>query len=209
MVHTKENVTVSDGTYIGFIVLMFVGAIVALFVCDGKRVIRSDGSKVILKEHPSWKSEILSLWTTIKIEPSIVLLFPMFWSSNWFYPYQHNSVNGAHFSTRTKALNGVLFHIAHIIAATCAGQLLDIKRVRRSIRARVALIVLFSLTMIVYGGGYEFQKTYTRESDNNNMDWTTPGYVGPMFLYFFYGVFDAFWQGTLYWYASLYRPPST
>lgn len=180
---------------------MFAGAILSLFLCDAQKVIRGDGSKVILRQNPSWKSELVSLWTTIHQEPSIVLLFPMFWSSNWFYPYQHNSVNGARFSTRTKALNGVLYHIAQILAATCVGQLLDIKRVRRSVRAKIALAVLFSLSMAIYGGGYAFQRTYTRQSDNDHMDWTTPGYVGPMFLYFFYGFFDASWQGTVYWYG--------
>lgn len=198
-INKKTNETVSDGTYIAFIVLMFSGAILATLLCDAQKVIRSDGSKVILKQHPSWKSELVSLWTTLRLEPSIVLLFPMFWSSNWFYPYQHNSVNGAHFSTRTKALNGVLYHIAQILAAICLGLLLDVKYVRRSVRAKAAMFVLFCLTMVVYGGGYAFQKTYTRESGVDNMDWTTPGYVGPMFLYFFYGFFDAAWQGTVYW----------
>jgi hypothetical protein len=38
------------------------------------------------------------------------------------------------------------------------------------------------------------------------MDWSDSGYVGPMFLYMFYGAFDAAWQATVYWYA-LYPPP--
>ena len=31
------------------------------------------------------------------------------------------------------------------------------------------------------------------------MDYTQSGYLGPMFLYFFYGAFDAFWQSFSYW----------
>lgn len=74
--------TVSDGTYIGFIVLMFFGAFLALLLCNAEDVIRSDGSRVILKKCPTWQSEIAGLWETLRFEPFIVLLFPMFWSSN-------------------------------------------------------------------------------------------------------------------------------
>jgi hypothetical protein len=37
-------------------------------------------------------------------------------------------------------------------------------------------------------------------------DWRTPGYVGDMFLYMFYGLCDAAWQATVYWYESLVLP---
>ena len=33
------------------------------------------------------------------------------------------------------------------------------------------------------------------------VDWTDGGrrYIGPMFLYFFYGFYDAVWQTCIYW----------
>ncbi|KAJ5662037.1 UNC93-like protein [Penicillium maclennaniae] len=202
-IHVKTNKNVSDGTYIAFIVLMFFGACLALFICDADKVIRPDGSKVILMKNPSWKTEFVGLWQTISSEPWILLLFPMFFASNWFYTYQQNGINAAHFDTRTKALNGFLYWFAQIIAAALIGPLLDIEGVRRRIRARVGLGVVFLLTMAIWGGGYAWQKGYTRESvaakDFTPTDWTTPGYVGPMFLYFFYGMYDAVWQGFVYW----------
>ncbi|KAI2794491.1 UNC93-like protein [Penicillium oxalicum] len=207
----KTNSTVTDGTYIAFIVLMFAGACLALFICDADKVVRPDGSKVILMKSPSWKTEIYGLWETIKAEPFIILLFPMFWSSNWFYTYQQNAINGAYFDTRTKSLNGFLYWFAQIVAATIIGPLLDSNRVRRSMRAKIAFGVLFVLTMVIWGGGYAWQKRYTRESVGKEAikngtftpwDWTTPGYVGPMFLYFFYGMYDAIWQGVVYWFMG-------
>jgi hypothetical protein len=193
---------------------MFSGACVALFICDADKVIRPDGSKVILMKNPSWKTEIVGLWDTIVSEPWILLLFPMFFASNWFYTYQQNGINAAHFDTRTKALNGFLYWFAQIVAAVLIGPLLDIEGVRRSLRARVALGVLFLLTMAIWGGGFAWQKQYTRASVKADSftptDWTTPGYVGPMFLYFFYGMYDAIWQGFVYWYVALlprYRSP--
>lgn len=182
---------------------MFFGAVLALFLCDADKIVRSDGSRVILKQSPSWRTEFVGLWTTIRDNPYIVLLFPMFWSSNWFYTYQQNAINAAHFGTRTKALNGFLYWFAQIVAAVIMGPLLDLERFRRSVRAKAALIFLFVITMVVWGGGYAWQKGYTRESvsapDFVPTDWTHSGYVGPMFLYFFYGMYDAFWQGIVYW----------
>ncbi|KAF3388435.1 hypothetical protein F1880_003719 [Penicillium rolfsii] len=210
-IHVKTNSTVSDGTYIAFIVLMFFGACLALFICDADKIVREDGSRVILMKSPSWWTEIYGLWETVKAEPYIILLFPMFWSSNWFYTYQQNGINGAYFDTRTKALNGFLYWFAQIVAAVIIGPLLDFEGVRRSVRAKIAFAVLFVLTMVIWGGGYAWQKHYTREDVGKDAiaagtftpwDWTTKGYVGPMFLYFFYGMYDAVWQGVVYWFMG-------
>lgn len=210
-IHAKGNVTVTDGTYIGFIVLMFFGAVLALFLCNAKDIIRPDGSRVILMKNPSWQSELLGLWETLRFEPFVILLFPMFFSSNWFYVYQFNSVNGAFFDTRTKPLNGLLYWMAQIIAAGIWGYMLDIQRVRRALRAKIAWGVLFVLTFVIWGGGYAFEKTYSGSSaiaSTHHEDWTDSGYVGHMFLYIFYGFYDAAWQATVYWYEANYVFPS-
>ncbi|KAF4627075.1 hypothetical protein G7Y89_g11084 [Cudoniella acicularis] len=205
-INTKTNSTVTDGTYIAFTVLMFAGACVALLLCNAKDVIRPDGTKVVLMKHPSWQSEFVGLWETLRYEPLVVLLFPMFWSSNWFTTYQQNAVNGAYFDTRTRALNNLLYYLAQIVGALLFGYTMDIESIRRTLRAKMALGLLFALTMVVWGGGYAFSTRYTRadvaEKDFTFMDWTTPGYVGPMFLYFFYGFYDSIWQAAVYWYMG-------
>lgn len=87
-INVTTNSTVSDGTYIGFIVLSFVGAVIACTLLNAKAIIRDDGSRVILMKNPTIKTEILGLFETFSHEPWIVLLFPMFFASNWFYTYQ-------------------------------------------------------------------------------------------------------------------------
>lgn len=198
--------TVGDGTYIAFIVLMLFGAVLALLLCNAGDIIRSDGSRVVLMKNPSWQSEFIGLWETIRFEPFVILLFPMFWSSNWFYTYQQNNINGVHFSTRTKALNSILYYFAQIIAAGILGYLLDLSFVSRTLRAKIAWTMLLIFTIAVWGGGYAYEKTYTREEVTAKgyipTDWTDPGYVGPMFLYLFYGFYDALWQATVYWFMG-------
>jgi hypothetical protein len=198
---TKDQV--NDGTYIGFIALMVSGAVLALFLADSKSVQRDDGSHVILMKHPTWHSEIFGLWEVLLSDPYIVLLFPMFFSSNWFYTYQFNDVNLAKFNIRTRALNNLLYWICQIFGAFVFGYALDLQAVRRTVRAKVALAVLLLLTGGVWTGGYYFQVTYTREEVSKSsfikLDFKHKGYVGPMFLFMAYGFFDAGWQTCVYW----------
>ncbi|KAF3482608.1 DUF895 domain membrane protein [Arthroderma uncinatum] len=206
--NVKTNVTVTDGTYIAFIVLMATGAILALLLCNAGDVYRPDGSRVVIMKNPTWKTEFIGLWETIRSEPYIVLLFPLFWSSNWFTAYQFNAINGVYFSTRTKSLNSVLYWTSQIIGAGIFGTALDSGLIRRSLRAKINLAVMFTLTMAIWGGGYAFAKGYTRLSVDPKLsgykgkDWSDSGYIGPMFLFMFYGFYDAAFQASAYWYMG-------
>jgi len=157
-------------------------------------------------KNPTWKSELLGLFDTLRSDPWVVALFPMFFCSNWFYTYQFNGVNAAYFNTRTKALNNVLYWGFQIVGAFVFGYALDSTYVRRAMRARILWVALVILTLAIWGGGYAFQKGYTRASVKaatfEPMDWTSDGYVGIMFLYIFYGFYDAAWQTSVYWYIG-------
>jgi hypothetical protein len=210
-INQVSNSVVSDGTYIGFIVLMFLGALFALCLCDAGKVIREDGSRVILMKNPTWKTEIFGLWETLRTDSYIVLLFPMFFASNWFYTYQFNGMNAAHFNTRTRALNNTLYWLSQIVGAFVFGFALDIKGIRRTMRAKGALAALFIITMVIWGGGYAWQhkqdeRYLTSDKNYNKVDFADGGYVGPMFLYMFYGFYDAAWQTCVYWYVYTRNP---
>jgi len=200
------------------IVLMFIGAVLALLLCNANDIIRPDNTKVVLMKNPSWQTEIMGLWETIRYEPFVVLLFPMFWCSNWFYTYQQNAVNASRFDVRTRALNSCLYYSAQIFGALALGYMLDSEKWRRSVRAKACLAMLFVVTMVIWGGGYAYEKGYTRFDVNRNidkdtglpvnpnaipaMDWDSPGFAGPMFLYFFYGFYDSLWQASVYWFMG-------
>jgi hypothetical protein len=178
---------------------MAIGFFLAWGLLDSKYIKRKDGSKVIAIKHPTWSTEIKGLFVTLKHDSYIILLFPMFMASNWFTAYQFNSVNGAYFNIRTRSLNSLLYWLCQMIGAFVFGQLLDMKRFSRSMRAKLIFVLLFVLTMAIWGGGYAFQKKYTRDSVTPTMDWSSSGYVGPMFLYMFYGFYDASFQTFSYW----------
>ncbi|CAN9090544.1 unnamed protein product [Alternaria sp. RS040] len=108
--NTRDGTTaaVTNGTYIGFMILTFFGACLSWTLIDAKHVVRRDGSRVIMMKHPTWQSEIFGLWETLRTDPYIILLFPMFFASNWFYTYQFNDVNYARFNVRTRAFMGAI-----------------------------------------------------------------------------------------------------
>lgn len=132
----------------------------------------------------------------------------MFLASNWFYAYHFTEINNAYFNVRTRALNGVVYYIMQIVGAYIFGFALDFKGVRRTMRAKIAWIALFATIMIIWGFGYKFQTTYTRESAaaakkaDKLKDWSEPGYAGPFVLYMFYGFSDAAWQTCVYWFMG-------
>ena len=61
---------------------------IPLLMANPAKMIRSDGTRVVTPRHPSWKSEFYGLWYTLRTDPWIVLLFPMFFASNWFYTWR-------------------------------------------------------------------------------------------------------------------------
>ncbi|KAJ5752380.1 UNC93-like protein [Penicillium odoratum] len=194
--------SVNNGTYIAFLVLMAVGFALCWTIADSKYIKRKDGSRIIVIKNPTWKSEFLGLWETLRTDFYIVLMFPMFFASNWFYGYQFNSVNLAYFTVRTRALNSLLYWLMQMVGAFVFGQLLDMKFLSRPTRAKVNFGILLAITMGIWGGGYAFQKQYTRETVKADMDFMDSGYVGPMFLYMFYGFYDAAFQTCTYWYMG-------
>ncbi|WPG99915.1 Hypothetical protein R9X50_00273600 [Acrodontium crateriforme] len=207
--NAKTNATVSVGTYVGFVVLTGLGAAMAFTLTDAKNVVRKDGSRIIVMKNPTWKSEILGLGQTFGTDPYIILMFPMFLVSNWFTAYQFNDINAAFFDTRTRSLNGLLYWFFQMVGALVFGFALDYPGIKRTTKAKINWIVLMVMTMAVWGGGYAFQKRYTRATQNEKlnpgavfMDWTDHGYIGPMFLYLIYGFYDAAWQTSVYWYMG-------
>ncbi len=183
-------------------ILMALGFVLAFSLVDSKYVQRSDGSHVVIMKNPTWKSEIFGLFEVLKTDWYIICLFPMFLASNWFYTYQFQDVNAAYYNIRTRALNNTLYWLSQIFGAYLLGYALDVN-VRRSTRAKAAWVFILVLTMAVWGGGFAFQKRFTRQEASaktyKTMDFTHSGYVGPMFLYMFYGMYDAMWQTFVYW----------
>lgn len=82
------TVTNFDCTQVGILVLTLLGVTIPLLMADPDKMIRTDGTRVMMPRHPSWKSEFHGLWVAIITDPMILLLFPMFFASNYFYTWR-------------------------------------------------------------------------------------------------------------------------
>ncbi|KAF4623042.1 hypothetical protein D9613_001553 [Agrocybe pediades] len=198
----KSNANaVGNGTYIAFLILTMIGVTIPMFMVDPKAMIRTDGTKVSIPRHPSWKSEIKGLYIAIKTDPLILMLFPMFFTSNWFYTWQFNVYNGSLFDIRARSLNNLVYWMAQIIGSVLIGFLLDNKKISRRVRAFTGWAALFGMVWVVHIWAYFYQKDYTRESLTHTakISTNTPGYAAKIWLYIFCGLLDAMWQITAYW----------
>ncbi|EJF58842.1 MFS general substrate transporter [Dichomitus squalens] len=199
-----DNTTdsVSNGTYIGFIVLTGIGVLIPLLMANPAKMIRSDGTRVVTPRHPSWKSELFGLYLTLRTDPWIVLLFPMFFASNWFYTWQFNDYNGAIFTIRARALNNLIYWLSQIVGSVSIGFLLDQRGLSRRLRAFAGWSILIVMVFIVHTWAYFYQKGYTRDHIPHKIDIHEGEYVSRLWLYIFCGLLDSMWQTTAYWFMG-------
>lgn len=69
----------------------------------------------------------------------------------------------ARFNIRTRSLNNLMYWLSQILGAYVFGLPLDLKQFHRRTRSVGGLVALFNTTMAIWGCGYAFQRTYTRE----------------------------------------------
>ncbi|SJX65774.1 uncharacterized protein SRS1_16330 [Sporisorium reilianum f. sp. reilianum] len=195
--------TVSNGTYAAFIVLTGLGACVAALLMDPAKMVRDDGTRVLVPSQTTWVKEFQGLFVLLRSDPWVLLLFPMFLASNWFYTWQFNDYNGALFTLRTRSLNNLLYWLSQMVGSLAIGQILDSKRMSRRSRAWIGWSIVFVVMWAVWGGSYDVQKTYTRASvaaEMQRIDFKHGSkYTGYCFLYIFSGILDAIWQNLAYW----------
>jgi magnesium-transporting ATPase (P-type) len=184
-------------------VLTLIGVTIPMLMVPPEKMIRTDGTKVMTPRHPSWKVEIYGLWVTLRTDPSIILLFPMFLASNWFYTWQFNEYNDALFNIRARSLNNLVYWLSQMVGSIAIGLILDSRLITRRIRGFTAWTILLIMVFVVHTWAYFYQKQYTRESlppdSNDKVDIFDHGYVGRILVYMFMGLLDAMWQTTAYW----------
>ncbi|KAJ7534139.1 hypothetical protein O6H91_13G081400 [Diphasiastrum complanatum] len=203
--------SVSNGTYVGLMVMMAVGTLIALLLVPVDKVIRDDGSRITSTQY---SNALIEGWATLKLfrNPKLLLLFPVCLASNFFYTYQFNNVNGLLFNIRSRSLNNIFYWTAQIIGSIGLGYLLDHGSPNRRQRGFMGLGLVALLTIVVYAGGLANQLQYSRQHLPKPLDFMDSGlaYAGPALLYISFGVLDSMFQTLCYWtVASLSSEPES
>lgn len=105
-----------------------------------------------------------------------------------------------------------------MVGGVIIGFLLDMPWLTRPKRALLGWVFVFVTGNVIMGGGLAFENWYfrlveeevqltharllrfERQGRTHFIDFNDSSlYVGPCFLYIFYGMYDAFWQGFTYW----------
>ncbi|GAB5587824.1 hypothetical protein Unana1_02724 [Umbelopsis nana] len=202
-----QTSTVSVGTYIAFMVIMGIGAFLALALLPPGKVIRADGTPVSLHKFSNWKREAIQILLLFK-DWKMLILVPLFAGSNWFYTYQFQVYNGGgYFNLRARTFNNMFYWMFQIIGAGLFGFLLDWKILgNRRMRAYVGNTFTLVFISALWIGCIFIQQRFTRESvvalkadTTLQMDVFSPGYGGLLIEYALFGAGDAIYQGFIYW----------
>ncbi|KAG0327577.1 hypothetical protein BG004_002753 [Podila humilis] len=196
----EKKESLGNGTYAAFLSVMAIGTLISLTLVAPSRITRSNGERIKIQKFPTWSGEVVAI-LKLFLDWRMVVMIPMFLSSNWFYSYHYGAINGFYFSMRTQAFNNIWYWFAQIFGSFATAKVLDYQGVNRRTRARWGLFLITIFFVATWTGGIFFQKTYNNDSEIN-MDFLKDGgaaYAGPLFMYMFYGFNDAAWQTYCYW----------
>ncbi|GAC98514.1 hypothetical protein PHSY_006108 [Pseudozyma hubeiensis SY62] len=189
---------VKTTTYIAFFAVIMVGVASTWTLLPPSRVVRTDGTLVKVEKSNTARQEIAALLSTLK-KREILLLLPMFFASNFFYPYQ-GSIAFKTFDSATRSVNGVVKAVGQIVGALILGFLLDKLPMGRRNRGLVGLAVTASFTIIAYSWGVKYQIPITRATHwERKINYHDSTFAEPMSIFILYDIGDAFYQGLAYW----------
>ncbi|KAJ1783788.1 hypothetical protein LPJ59_006498 [Coemansia sp. RSA 2399] len=190
----------SDGVYIAFVVLECLGAFLGLALAPPSKVTRSDGSSVVLVKYTNVGREAIEI-VKLFMNPTILGLLPMCFTSNFFYTYQFNHLNAALFNMRSRGFNNMFYWGFQMVGAYLISILLDAKRFSRRKRGLIAFTLVFVFFNALWGGTLGvYLKHPAGLPEDDRMDFKESKRVaGYIILYLLCGVGDALYQSLAYW----------
>ncbi|KAF6171019.1 hypothetical protein GIB67_005144 [Kingdonia uniflora] len=188
------------GTYIAIFWSIFNMGVLALGILPPSRVIRKDGTRCTNMKYSKVSTEVIEI-LKLFLNWKLLLIVPAAWSSNFFYTYQFNNVNGAMFNLRTRGLNNVFYWGAQMLGSIGIGYILDFSFKSRRTRGFFGIGVVSFLGTAIWAGGLANQLSYSRKDAPDVLDFkdSKADYAGPFLLYFSYGLLDAIFQSLVYW----------
>lgn len=198
--HRSEAASVNDATYIGFMVFMSAGTLLSLAILPPSKVVRDDGTRCTNIQYSNVSTEVIEI-ARLFMNWKMLLIVPAAWSSNFFYTYQFNNVNGVMFNLRTRGLNNVFYWGAQMLGSIGIGYIMDFSFKSRRTRGFFGIGLVAAVSTAIWAGGLANQLGYSRNHKPDKLDFKDSGadFAGPFVLYFGFGLLDAMFQSTVYW----------
>lgn len=196
----KHMSAVSTGVYLVFVIIMLTAIFTSWLVLPPNLVVRSDGTVAELQPVLPMREELSHFFNLFR-DWRMLMLFPMFFTSNYFYAYQ-GSIIAHMFNAPTRALASLVTNVGAVLGALVIGFVLDLSPGSRRQRAIVAWCVVLFLQLLVWSGGVAWQVQFKRDGPNMMMDMTDRKAIGPLFLLLGYYIADACYQGLAYYIMS-------
>ncbi|ORX91291.1 hypothetical protein K493DRAFT_286974 [Basidiobolus meristosporus CBS 931.73] len=183
---------------ISFLSLMAFGVFITCFLISPARVIREDGTRVTSKTGFNLSHEVRQLIRAVT-NRRLLLLWPIFFYSNWFYSYRFGDLNGTFFTPRTRTFNNIFYWASQMLGAFTFGQFLDNPLFARSKRATLGLMFIVLFYTATWLGCLLVEISNTHVTGEDLVDILDDRYTQILVLFLLSGFSDAMLQTWCYW----------
>ncbi|KAJ4412255.1 hypothetical protein N0V91_000724 [Didymella pomorum] len=190
---------VTPDTYIAFLIIECMALPFAFLISPLERVVRSDGTKILVSEKLSTKTEFRMIKTTMTSK--LILLSALWAIWSFFYSGTWSTYLGTYFSVRARALSSLVSPFFCIVGCFGLGFVLDMKKLSQRRRAQAGLFLVVVLNLGVYIWSIVMQVRF----DSNNpgkIDWEDALYARSFLPYFFVQTTGPLSQSYMYWLLS-------
>ncbi|KAJ0107791.1 UNC93-like protein 2 [Diaporthe amygdali] len=166
----------------------------AFLISPLERVVRSDGTRIIVSESLSTKQELKQI--KITATSKLILL-----SCIWAFCGTWSTYLADYFTVRARALSSLISPFFCIVGCFGLGFILDIKGLSQRRRAQLGLYTVVLLNMGVYIWSIVMQVRFDAHNPGA-IDWDEPLYPSAFLPYFFVQTTGPLSQSYMYWLIS-------
>ncbi|KAK6078895.1 major facilitator superfamily transporter [Seiridium cupressi] len=190
---------VTTETYVAFVVIECLALPFAFLISPLEKVVRSDGTRILVSEKLSTKQEFRQIIRTMS---SSLILLSAFWALwSFFYSGTWSTYLATYFSVRARALSSLVSPFFCIVGCFGLGFILDIKSLSQRRRAQLGLFTVIILNLAVYIWSIIMQVRFNA-SDPGAIDWDSSRYPSSFLPYFFVQTTGPLSQSYMYWLLS-------
>ncbi|KAI1138389.1 MFS general substrate transporter [Hypoxylon sp. FL0543] len=190
---------VTPDTYIAFLIIESLALPFALLISPLERVVRSDGTRILVSEKLTFKQEFKLIGFTMSSKLILLSALWAFWS--FFYSGTWSTYLATYFSVRSRALSSLISPFFCIVGCFGLGFILDIKSLSQRRRAQLGLFTVVILNLGVYIWSIVMQAEFNA-ANPGKIDWDESLYASSFLPYFFVQTTGPLSQSYMYWLLS-------